>query len=77
MFSSILIFIIGAIFGIVAYSKACNAWMKAKIKNDKLALVRYSEHSKEWVVHGRLAGLAQKVADIRNGRQPGAIKYVD
>lgn len=77
MFSSITLLVIGAVVGILAYSKLCSSWMKREIKGDKLALVRYSERENKWIVHGRLGGLAQKVADIRNGRQPGAIKYVD
>jgi hypothetical protein len=77
MVSSILFMILGAILALVAVVVVATVWSAKAVRNGHFASARYDVKSKEWRVCGQFAGIAQKLADIRNGRQPGAIKYVD
>lgn len=47
------------------------------LKSGKYCYARFDEKRKEWRVAGQFASIANKVDDIRSGRTPGAIKYVD
>lgn len=77
IFASILYLIIGAILGIVSVMFAAAFAMHKMSKDGKFASARYDKDKNEWRVIGKFGGIAQKLADIRAGRQPGAIKYID
>lgn len=46
-------------------------------RSGKFAYAKFDDKNQEWRVFGQYAGIAQQLADIRSGRKPGAIKYVD
>lgn len=70
-------FILGVVFTVVFVL----AWsVKQANKSAKLghfAYAKYDEKENQWRVFGQYAGIAQQLSDIRSGRKPGAIKYVD
>lgn len=73
----ILSYILGfvcAVFVLVLFS---NQYLKRRVKSGKFASASYNDKEKRWEVNGQFSGIAQKLSDIRSGRQPGAIKYVD
>lgn len=72
-----LTFIYGFIFAsVLIFSLSC-AWVSRLIKRELYAQARYDEKKKEWRVSGKFFQVVNEIADIRSGRKPGAIKYVD
>lgn len=72
-----LIFIFGFITAFVlTFGVSVYLTMKA-LKNGTYCYARFDVKRKEWRVAGQFASIAKEVADIRSGRTPGAIKYVD
>lgn len=66
-------FVIGAIaIGIYAFWK-----IQPKVDKGHYASALYDEKKKEWRVTGRYLGINNHLVDIREGRKPGVIKYVD
>ncbi|ANM45868.1 hypothetical protein BI040_gp86 [Escherichia phage vB_EcoS_NBD2] len=74
---NVAFFVFGFIVAVVLVMWRSFKWVKAKASKGEYASVIYDPVKKEYRVTGQYAGLAQKLADIRAGRQPGAIKYVD
>lgn len=73
MITGFIGFIVGVLFT-VTYA----AWLILKLKRkNQYASAMYFEKEKYWRVNGKLAKIAEEIADIRSGRKPGAIKYVD
>lgn len=72
-----LTFIYGFIFASVLIISLSCAWVTKPIKRGQFAQARYDEKKKQWRVSGKFMIVANELADIRSGRKPGAIKYVD
>lgn len=70
-------FILGVVFTIVFVLVWCAKAADKAAKLGQFAYAKYDNKAKEWRVYGQYAGIAQQLSDIRNGRRPGAIKYVD
>lgn len=77
MLNSILFIALGAVLALVAVFWIAYFYSAKAIREGRFASARYDVKSKEWRVVGKFGGIAQKLADIREGRQPGAIKYID
>ena len=72
-----LTFIYGFIFASVLIISLSCAWVAKLIKRGQFAQARYNEKKKQWHVSGKFMVVANELCDIRSGRKPGAIKYVD
>jgi hypothetical protein len=72
-----LTFIYGFLFASVLIVSLSCAWVSRLIKRGFYAQARYDEQKKEWRVQSNFFKVVNEVADIRSGRKPGAIKYVD
>ena len=72
-----LTFVYGFLFASVLIFSLSYAWVSRLIKRGLLAQARYDEKKKEWLVSGKFISVFNEIADIRSGRKPGAIKYVD
>lgn len=72
-----LTFVYGFLFASVLIVSLSCAWASRLIKRGFFAQARYDEKKKEWRVSGKFISVFNEIADIRSGRKPGAIKYVD
>lgn len=70
-------FIYGFIFASVLIISLSCAWVTKPIKRGQYAQARYDEKKKQWLVYGKFMVVANEICDIRSGRKPGKIKYVD
>lgn len=70
-------FILGSVFTIVFVLVWCAKAAEKAAKIGQFAYAKFDDKKQEWRVFGQYAGIAQQLADIRSGRKPGAIKYVD
>lgn len=68
---------IGFIIGVL-FTTSYATWFIRKLKRkNQYASAMYFEKEKYWRVNGKIAKIAEEIVDIRSGRKPGAIKYVD
>lgn len=72
-----LTFIYGFLFASVLIVSMSCAWVSRLVKRGFYAQARYDEKKKEWRVQSDFFNVVNEIADIRSGRKPGAIKYVD
>lgn len=72
-----LMFIYGFIFASVLIISLSCSWAAKLIKRGQFAQARYDEKKKQWRVSGKFISVFNEINDIRSGRKPGAIKYVD
>lgn len=70
-------FILGVVFTLVFVVAWCAKQADKHAKAGKFAYAKFDDKKQEWRVFGQYAGIAQQLADIRSGRKPGAIKYID
>lgn len=77
MLNSILFIVLGAVLALVAVFWLAYFYSAKAIREGRFASARYDVKSKEWRVVGKFGSVAQKLTDIREGRKPGAIKYID
>lgn len=70
-------FIYGFIFASVLIISLSCSWVAKLIKRGQFAQARYDEKKKQWSVSGKFISVFNEINDIRSGRKPGAIKYVD
>uniref|UniRef100_A0AAU6PXJ1 Uncharacterized protein n=1 Tax=Escherichia phage ETEP102 TaxID=3117680 RepID=A0AAU6PXJ1_9CAUD len=72
-----LTFVYGFLFASVLIVSMSCAWDSRIVKRGFLAQARYDEKKKEWRVACKFISVFKEIDDIRSGRKPGAIKYVD
>ncbi|UOX38499.1 hypothetical protein [Escherichia phage P818] len=72
-----LTFIYGFIFALVLIISLSCSLVAKLIKRGQFAQARYDEKKKQWRVSGNFISVFNEINDIRSGRKPGAIKYVD
>ena len=72
-----LTFIYGFLFASVLILSLSCAWVSKLTKRSQFAQARYDEKKKQWRVSGKFISVFNEINDIRSGRKPGAIKYVD
>lgn len=72
-----LTFIYGFIFASVLIISLSCAWVTKLIKRGQFAQARYDEKKKQWRVSGKFISVFNEINEIRTGRKPGDIKYVD
>lgn len=70
-------FLIGSAFTLFMCLVTMALGIKYGIKKGWFTYASYCEKEKEWTVRGKFSKIALELADIRQGRKPGAIKYVD
>lgn len=72
-----LTFIYGFLFAFVLIISLSCALVTKLIKRGQFAQARYDEKKKQWRVSGKFMVIANELCDIRSGRKPGVIKYVN
>lgn len=77
MIHSILYVVLGAILALTAVVTFAYYYSEKAIREGRFASARFDVKSQEWKVIGKFGAVSQKLADIREGRKPGAIKYID
>lgn len=70
-------FVWGVLFAIIVVLTWCVKSANKNAKAGKFAYAKYDDQKQEWRVFGQYASIAQQLNDIRSGRRPGAIKYID
>lgn len=77
MFICALWALIGSISTLAGLTILASRWLNGQVKRGHYASARYDKKSDTWRIIGSYGSIANKLADIRQGRQPGAIKYID
>lgn len=77
MLNSILFIVLGVIIGVIVVVAWAGLWSRKLLAKNQFASARFDTKSKEWRICGKYAKIAQELVDIREGRKPGAIKYID
>lgn len=77
MINSILVFALGSILTLVSIVTFAYLYSEKAIRQGRFASARFDVKSQEWKVVGRFFSVAQKITDIKSGRKPGAVKYID
>lgn len=72
-----LTFIYGFLFASALILSLSCAWVSKLIKRGQFAQARYDEKKKQWLVSGKFVSVFNEINEIRTGRKPGDIKYVD
>lgn len=77
MIADLVWYVFGVVSALFFAVIAIANWSKKLLQKNQFASARYDEKRGEWRVCGKYAKIADELKDIREGRKPGAIKYVD